>query len=74
MTLSGRTDYLDASTEWACARKKIYADEKTARRVAARMTASNADLETARAGFWGVVIVAYACTRCGSFHVGRAPA
>lgn len=59
---SGRTDYAGASTEWACTRKKAYPDEKFARRVAARIREEE-----------GVNVVAYACTRCGRFHIGRAP-
>jgi hypothetical protein len=57
-----RTDYADASTKWACARKKAYPDEKTAARVAGRMRAER-----------GADVVAYGCTRCGRWHIGRAP-
>lgn len=56
-----RTDYQNASTEWACARKKAYPDEKLAKKVAGRMRDE------------GKPVVHYACTRCGRFHIGRAP-
>jgi len=56
-----RTDYADASTEWACTRKKAYPDEKMARKVAGRMRAEK-----------GADVVVYACTRCGRYHIGRA--
>jgi len=58
-----RTDYARASTEWACNRKKAYPDEKLAKKVAARIRAEK-----------DVDVVAYACTRCGRYHIGRAPA
>ena len=57
-----RTDYAGASTEWTCARKKSYPDEKFAKRVARQMREER-----------GVDVVAYACTRCGRYHIGRAP-
>lgn len=62
MAMTERTDYANASTEWTCARKKAYPEEKMARRVAARMRDE------------GKNVVHYACTRCGRFHIGRAPA
>jgi hypothetical protein len=65
-----RTDYPDADVRWACARKKSYPDEKSAKRVATRLTEQNHS-GSGRAGFEGVVVVAYACTRCGSWHTGR---
>lgn len=59
-----RTDYPGASTEWACARKKAYPDEKFAKRVARQVNErEGAD-----------VVVHYACTRCGRWHIGRRPA
>jgi methenyltetrahydromethanopterin cyclohydrolase len=58
-----RTDYEDADIAWVCARKKAYPDEKFAKRVASRMREDK-----------GADVVAYACTRCGRFHIGRAPA
>ena len=54
-------DYANAATEWTCTRKKAYPDEKLARRVAARMRDE------------GKNVVHYACTRCGRYHIGRAP-
>ena len=62
MPMTERTDYENASTEWTCARKKAYPEERMARRVAARMRDE------------GKNVVHYACTRCGRFHIGRAPA
>lgn len=59
-----RTDYPDASTEWTCARKKAYPDEKFARRVAAQVNEREGR----------PAVVHYACTRCGRWHIGRAPA
>lgn len=64
-------DYRDAAQEWVCNRKKAYASEDLARRVAARLNASNADEQTARPGFYGVVVNPYACGRCGFWHLGR---
>lgn len=61
--MSMPTDYANADTAWVCARKKAYPDEKLARRVAARMREEK-----------GADVVAYMCTRCGRFHIGRAPA
>lgn len=62
MPMTERTDYANSSTEWTCSRKKAYPDEKFARRVAGRMREE------------GKNVVHYACTRCGRFHIGRAPA
>jgi len=55
-------DYVNASTEWACNRKKAYPDEKFAKRVARQMREER-----------GADVVAYACTRCGRYHIGRSP-
>lgn len=57
-----RTDYSGAATEWTCARKKAYPTEKLAKQVANRMRENR-----------GADVVAYACTRCGSYHIGRRP-
>jgi hypothetical protein len=57
-----RTDYANADVRWSCTRKKAYPDEKTAKKVAGRMR----DERDAN-------VVAYACTQCGRYHVGRAP-
>lgn len=73
MSTTDRTDYADSSTAWTCARKKAYPDEKRAAAVARRLTAENAGPD-ARPGFEGHVVVHYACTRCGRYHTGRAPA
>lgn len=56
-----RTDYDGADVEWTCTRKKYYRDEKFAKTVAGRMRAD------------GKNVVHYACTRCGGYHIGRAP-
>lgn len=61
--MSMPTDYANADTAWVCARKKAYPDEKLTKKVARRMN------EEKQAG-----VVAYACTRCGRYHIGRAPA
>lgn len=58
-----RTDYAAADTAWVCARKKAY-DQRLARKVALRINA--------REGH--DVVVPYACTRCGQYHIGRRPA
>jgi len=73
MSTTDRTDYADASTRWTCSRKKAYTNEKLAKHVAREMTETNAG-PNARPGFEGLVVVAYACTRCGQYHTGRAPA
>ncbi len=57
-------DYDGADTAWACARKKAYADESFARRVARQVRETHGH---------GVELVAYACRHCGSYHIGRAP-
>lgn len=59
-----RTDYPGAAVELACTRKKAIQDERSARRRAAEINE--------REGRTAVVY--YACTRCGHFHIGRAPA
>lgn len=56
-------DYDGADVAWACSRKKIYADEKFAKRVALQMRAER-----------GANVVAYGCRHCGGYHIGRAPA
>jgi len=61
MSGTDRTDYAGASTQWTCARKKAYPDEKIASKVAARMRGEDKN------------VVHYACTRCGRWHIGRAP-
>lgn len=58
-----RTDYEGAATAWTCARKKVYPDEATAKKVAHRMREDR-----------GANVVHYGCTRCGRYHIGRAPA
>lgn len=55
-----RTDYPDAAPERSCYRKKAYPDEKTARRVAAKMREER-----------GANVDYYGCTNCGRFHIGR---
>lgn len=70
--LSGRgADYRDAPQQWVCNRKKGYPSEDIARSVAARLNEANEDEETARPGFFGVVVNVYACGRCGAWHLGR---
>ena len=69
---SGRGgDYRDAPQLWVCNRKKAYPSEEIARSVAARLNEANEDEETARPGFFGVVVNPYACGRCGAWHLGR---
>lgn len=68
--MTTRTDYNDADTRWVCARKKSYGDEKIAKAVARRLNEENAG-SGGRAGFEGVVVHPYACTRCGRWHFGR---
>ena len=70
--LPGRgADYRDASPQWACNRKKAYPSEDIARQVAARMNDTNASEETARPGYFGVIVNPYSCGRCGAWHLGR---
>lgn len=57
-----RTDYPGADVIQTCTRKKAYGDERLAAKVASRMRSE------------GKNVVHYACTRCGSYHIGRAPA
>lgn len=59
--MTTRTDYPGASTEWTCARKKAYPDEKLAAKVARKMREER-----------NIDVVHYACTRCGRYHIGRA--
>jgi hypothetical protein len=68
-----RTDYPDSDTKIACARKKAYSTAKLAAHVAAEMNKANADEHAARPGFFGVTVAAYACTRCGFWHIGTIP-
>lgn len=65
------TDYHDAPNSWACNRKKAYPSEEMARSVAARMNEANSSERSARPGFFGVVVNAYGCGRCGAWHLGR---
>ena len=55
-----RTDDPNADVRQTCTRKKPYGDERLARKVAAKASQ--------RAG---QTIVAYACTRCGQWHIGH---
>ena len=56
------TDFAGADTSWVCSRKKAYHDPKFAKQVARKVSETR-----------GVEVVAYACTRCGSWHIGRQP-
>lgn len=58
-----RTVYESADVTWSCARKKAYTDEKFAQRVARQAQEKS-----------GIDMVAYGCTHCGQFHIGRAHA
>lgn len=68
--MSMPTDVADADTAWVCARKKGYSDEKIVKAVVRRMNEDNSS-GRARPGLENVVVRAYACTRCGMFHIGR---
>lgn len=58
-----RTDYPDAPAERSCTRKKAYYEERLAKRVARDVNEREGR----------PVVVHYACTRCGCWHIGRAP-
>lgn len=64
-------DYEDAPQLWVCNRKKAYPSEDIAHQVAVRLNEANESEETARPGFYGVVVNPYACGRCGAWHLGR---
>lgn len=57
-----RTDYDGAATAWTCARKRPYQDERAIKHTVAVMQDEGKD------------VTYYACTRCGAYHIGRAPA
>ena len=57
-----RMVYENSSVEWSCTRKRAYPTEKLAQKVAAHLRSENlAD------------VVAYGCTHCGRYHLGRPP-
>lgn len=53
--------YEDADPRWSCNRKKPYYDQKIAKQVARGVRERS-----------GENVVAYACTHCGAYHIGRA--
>ena len=57
-------DSEDADTLWACARKKAYPSEDIAKLSVAAIVKSQPRAE----------VRAYACRRCGLWHVGATPA
>lgn len=63
MSTPDRTDYAGADPRWSCARKKAYPTQELAAKVARKVCTENP----------GVNVVAYGCTHCGSYHIGRAP-
>lgn len=64
-------DYRDAPQLWVCNRKKSYPSEEIAHQVAVRLNEANEHEDTARDGFFGVVVQPYGCGRCGGWHLGR---
>ena len=58
-------DYPGADIQRSCTRKKAYSCEENATRVANRINWDN------RAQ--GLKLIAYGCTHCGRFHIGRSP-
>lgn len=54
--------YPNADLRRACTRKKAYADEALAEKVARKVSEAN-----------GANVVAYGCTNCGAWHIGNAP-
>ena len=55
-----RTDADDADLVWACTRKVAYPTNEIARSAASRVRARNPSSDV-----W-----AYACRRCGQYHIG----
>ena len=56
-------DYPGADTQWTCSRKKAYRTPDFAEKVARQVNGRDPTAD----------VVAYGCTRCGQWHIGRRP-